>query len=145
MQMYPLVEASSGQEQSYVRSALHLQSCIRLAWHFEEIQLRRCRHTPNGGIWWSRAVLHVFAHFMFSCCRGKSYIGIWIGDMSSWTQNNLCRLFCVVVVVVVTVSCCCCCCSSVIVDLQVQMNNNNNNKLHSNNKNNQNKEIEQFM
>ena len=29
---------------------------------------------------------------MFSCCRGKSYIGIWIGDMSSWTLSNLSRL-----------------------------------------------------
>ena len=40
-QMYPLVKASSGQEQYYIRSALHL-----------------------------------FPHFMFSCCRGKSYIAI---------------------------------------------------------------------
>ena len=53
----PLVEASSGQEQYYIRSAWHLQSYIRLAWHFEEMQLRRCRYTPSRGIWWPRAVL----------------------------------------------------------------------------------------
>ena len=47
-QMFPPVEASSGQEQYYTRSALHF-----------------------------------FAHFMFSSCRGKSYIGIFIGDISS--------------------------------------------------------------
>ena len=47
-QMYPPVEASSGQEQYYIRSGLHF-----------------------------------FAHFMFSCCRGKSYIGILIGDINS--------------------------------------------------------------
>ena len=29
------------------------------------------------------SALHIFAHFMCSCCRGKSYIGICIGDMSS--------------------------------------------------------------
>ena len=47
-QMYPLVDASGGQEKYYTWSALHL-----------------------------------FAHFMFSCCSGKSYIRICIGDMSS--------------------------------------------------------------
>ena len=63
-QMYPLVEASVGQEQYYIRSDLHF-----------------------------------FPDFMFSSCRGKSYIGIFIGDMSSWTFRNLCRLICF---------CCCC-------------------------------------
>ena len=80
------IEASGGQEQHYVRSAWHLQSCIRLAWHFEHadvppgraiwwprvvlpkviltlwrMQLRMqwtVRCTPSRGIWWSRAVLH---------------------------------------------------------------------------------------
>ena len=47
-QTYPLVAASSGQKQYYIRSALHF-----------------------------------FAHFIFSSCRGKSYIGILIGDTSS--------------------------------------------------------------
>ena len=47
-QMYPSVEASSGEEQYYIRSDLHF-----------------------------------FAHVMFSSCRGKSYIGIFMGDMSS--------------------------------------------------------------
>ena len=72
------------------------------------------------------SALHLFAHFMFSCCRGKSYIGIWIADMSSWTLSNLCRLFFVVVVVSW-----CCCSSCVIVDPQLQMNkkNNKNNKI----------------
>ena len=73
------------------------------------------------------------SHFMFSCCRGKSYIGIWIGDISSWTLSNLCILLSVVVVaaaVVIVVTVSCCCCSSVIVDLQLQINsNNNNNKI----------------
>ena len=69
-----------------------------------------------------RSVLHLFAHFIFSCWRGKSYIGIWIGDMSSRTLSNCYRFVCFVVVVV-TVSCCCC--SSLIVDPQLQMNNNN--------------------
>ena len=72
-----------------------------------------------------RSGLHLFVPFMFSCCRRKSYIGIWIGDMSSWTLSNLCRLLCVVVV---TVSCCCCS-SFVIVDPQLQMNKNKNNKI----------------
>ena len=36
MQMYPPVDVSGGEEQYYVRSA----------WHFEEMQLRRKRHTP---------------------------------------------------------------------------------------------------
>ena len=31
---------------------------------------------------------------MFSSCRGKSYIGIFIGDISSWTFRNLCKLIC---------------------------------------------------
>ena len=62
-----------------------------------------------------------FAHFIFSCCRGKSSIGI--GDNT--TLSNLYRLLCVVVVVVVTVSFCCSS-SLVIVDPQLQMNNNNN-------------------
>ena len=52
-QMYPLVEASGGQEQYYIRSPLHFF-----------------------------AALHFFAHFMFSSCRCKSYIGIIIGDIS---------------------------------------------------------------
>ena len=60
----------------------------------------------------SQLYICFFSHFMFTCCRGKSYIGI--GDMSSWTLSNLCRLLFVVVVAAVTVSCCCC--SSVIVD-----------------------------
>ena len=30
-----------------------------------------------------RSALNFFAHFMFSSCRGKSYIGILIGDISS--------------------------------------------------------------
>ena len=87
------MEASSGQEQYYIRSDLHF-----------------------------------FAHLMFSSCRGKSYIGIFIGDKSSWTFRNLCILICFVVVFVfvfVTVECCCCC-SSVIVDPQLQLNKNNN-------------------
>ena len=46
-----------------------------------------------------RSALHLCTHLMFSCCRGKSYIGIWIGDMSSWTLSNLCGFLC------------CCCCS----------------------------------
>ena len=87
-----------------------------------------------------RSALHSFAYFMFSCCRGMSYIGICVGDMSSWTLRNLCKLLSFVVAgVVVTVSCCGCC-SFLIVDPQLYMNNNkNNNKIHSNNKNNQNK------
>ena len=86
-----------------------------------------------------RSALHSFAYFMFSCCRGMSYIGLCVGDMSSWTLKKLCKLLSFVVVGVVTVSCCCCC-SSLIVDPQLYMNNNkNNNKIHSNNKNNQNK------
>ena len=64
-----------------------------------------------------RSVLHLFAHFIFSCWRGKSYIGIWIGDMSSRTLSNCYRMVSfVVVVVVVTVSCCC---LSLIVDHQL--------------------------
>ena len=47
-QMYPLVEASSGQDQYYIQSDLHF-----------------------------------FADFMLSSCKGKSYIGFFIGDMSS--------------------------------------------------------------
>ena len=81
-----------------------------------------------------------FGHFMFTCCRGKSYIGI--GDMSSWTLSNLCRLLCVSVVVVaaVTVSCCC---------LSVWINNYSWTRttitLHSNNNMNPNKKIAQFI
>ena len=132
MQMYPPVEASSGQEQYYVRSAWHLQSCIKLAWHFEEMQLGRWRCSPpleascGQEQYYIRSVLHLFVHFMFSCCRCKSYIGIWIGDMSSWTLSNLCRLLCGVVVITVL---CCCCYSFVIVDPQLQMSKNNNNKI----------------
>ena len=62
--MYPPVEASGGQEQYDMSSALHL-----------------------------------FAHFMFSSCRGKSYIGIWITDMSSWTLSSF-----------ISIELCCCCC-----------------------------------
>ena len=64
-----------------------------------------------------------FAHFIFSCYRGKVCIGI--GDKTSWTLSNLCRLLCVVIVVVVITVSCCCSSSSVIVDPQLQMNNNN--------------------
>ena len=126
------VEASGGQEQYNIRSAWHLQSCIRSAWHFEEMQLRRCRCTPleaSSGQeqYYIRSALHLFAHFMFSCCRYKSYIGIWKGDMSSWTLSNLCRLLCFVVVVTVSY---CCSSSFVTVDPQLQMNKNkNNNKI----------------
>ena len=52
-QMYPPVEASGGQEQYYVRSAWHLQSCIRSTWHFDHADI-----PPSRGIWWARAVLH---------------------------------------------------------------------------------------
>ena len=70
------------------------------------------------------SALHLFAHFMFSCWRGKSYIGIWIGDMSSRTLSNCYRLayFVVVVVVVfviVVVTISCWCCSSLIVNPQL--------------------------
>ena len=61
--------------------------------------------------------------FIFSCCRGKSCIGI--GDITSWTLSNLCRLLCVVLVVVVVTVSLCCSSSPVIVDPQLQMNNNN--------------------
>ena len=47
-QMYPPVEASGGQEQSYIRSPLHFS-----------------------------------AQLIFSPCRGKSHIGIFLGDLSS--------------------------------------------------------------
>ena len=70
-----------------------------------------------------RSPLHFSAHLIFSLCRGKLYIGIFLGDLSSWTLSNLCRFICCIVVVVVTVSFCCCC-SSVIVDPQLQINNN---------------------
>ena len=97
----PPVETSGGQEHYHVRSAWHLQSCIRLAWHFEEMQTYPPLEASGGQEqYYIRSALHLFAHFMFSCCRCKSYIGIWIGDMSSWTLSNLCRLLC----------CCCCCC-----------------------------------
>ena len=89
-QVYPPVEASSGQEQYYIRSDLHF-----------------------------------FAHFMFSSCRSKSYIGIFIGDMSPSTFRNLCRLICCVNVTVEY-----CCCSSVIVHPQIQLNKNNNKITH---------------
>ena len=102
-----------------------------MAWHFEEMQLRRCRCTPQ----WRHLVdkssttlcqlyICLFAHLMFNCCRGRSYIGIWMADIRSRTLSILCRLLCVVVVVV-TVSCCCSS-SCVIVDPQLQMNKKNN-------------------
>ena len=133
MQMYPLVEASGGQEQYYVR----------LSWHSGQSDVPH-----SAGIWWPRAVLHqvrsplhFFAYFIFSSCRGgKSDIGIFLGDLSSWRLSNLCRFICNVVVV--TVSFCYCCCSSIIVDPQYRSTTTT---LHSNNKNIQNKKTEQFM
>ena len=53
--------------------------------------------------------------FMFCCC---------IGNMSSCTLSNLCRLLCVVIVVS-----CCCCPVIVLVPVQLHMN------FHSNNNN----------
>ena len=104
----PLVEASSGQEQYYqVSLTFTVMHKVDLTF-WEDADL-----LPSRSIWWPRAVLCLFAHFIFSCCRGKSYIGIWIGDMSSWTLSNLCRLLCVVAVVTVSY---CCCPASVIVD-----------------------------
>ena len=123
MQMYPPVEAPGGQEQYYIGSAWNLQSCIRLAWHFEEMQLRRCRHTPlveaSGGQeqYNIRSASHLpFAHLLFSYWRAKSYIAMW----DILLLSNLCTL---IFFVVVTIECCCC--SSVIVDVQLQINKNN--------------------
>ena len=48
--MYPLVEACSGQEQYYIRSAWYLVK-LWSGW-----SLLRC-NTPGSGIWWPRVVL----------------------------------------------------------------------------------------
>ena len=72
--------------------------------------------------------------FMISCC---------IGNMSSLTLSNLCRLLCIVVAITVS---CCCCPAIVIVYVQLQMNhNNNNNNNNNNNQKTNHKNIEQFM
>ena len=60
--------------------------------------------------------------FMCRCC---------IGNMTSWTLSNLCRLLCVVdVVVVVAVTVACCCCPAIVlVHVQLQMNFNTNKNI----------------
>ena len=35
------------------------------------------------GQYYIRSPLHFSAHLIFSSCRGKSYIGIFLGDLSS--------------------------------------------------------------
>ena len=83
------LETSGGQKQYYVRSVWHLQTCIRLAWHFadadippiqasgdqDQYYLRSSWHSEEAnwkcsgqsevplsrGIWWSREVLHKFS------------------------------------------------------------------------------------
>ena len=50
-QRYPPVEASSGQEQYYIRSSWHLEECNWEGTLQSDVPLDR-------GIWWPRAVLH---------------------------------------------------------------------------------------
>ena len=71
--MYPLVEASSDQEQYYIRSAWHLQPDVSSPWHLQAdipshwviicVQIFRCtwyiwgQAYPHRGIWWPGMVL----------------------------------------------------------------------------------------
>ena len=123
----PPVEASGGQEEYYVRSSWHSEQ-----YHWQCIGQADVPPVVASGVQEQYYIRSFSAHFIFSFCRGRSYIGIFLGDLSSWTWSNLCRFICCIVVVVaavvvVTVSFCCCC-SSVIVDPELQINNNNNNK-----------------
>ena len=83
----PLVDASGGQEQYYVKSAWHSQSHVRSAWHFQEIAIQLRRHltvrcTPSRGIWWPRAVLHQV--------RSAWYLQSHV--RSAWhLQSDICR------------------------------------------------------
>ena len=84
-------------------------SCITTPRYYIHSTGRCTPHHTSGG------QQQYFTYFIFSYCRVK--YGIAIGDMTSWTLSNLCRLCCVVVV---TVSFCCCS-SFVIVDPQLQI------------------------
>ena len=111
------------------------------------LRIQNDRWTPHRGIWWLRAVLYYvsfsFAHFMFSCCRGKSYI--WMNRAYKLLNTEQFMYIPVLYLLLLLLL-------FHIIVLQLYLwihsyswTTTTTTKLHSNKKNNQKKRIEQFI